>query len=129
VSSDFIDALPVGTADKEKIRTLGVESEDALYGLIEAAWDQFSSFLGGEAAARLRTFLSSRMPETAPSTPLPRFALGAQISKLPKLGTPTIDIELRDRLFDEWRDLQSDPSTRDSERSAQLRSQLEALLK
>ena len=129
MSSDFIDTLPLGTSDKEKIKTLGVESEPALYGLIQAGWDQFASFLGVETAEGLRAFLSSRVSKTAlPASPLPKFALGAQIGHVPKLGTPTIDVGLRDRLFEEWRRLQSDAETRDGVRALELRSQLEALL-
>src|ERR1700726_3378547 len=129
MARDFIDDLPFPSAAKDKIRSLAVDSPEALLGLLSASSQTFEVFFGIEETAKLIAELLKLVPEEEipGATPTaPQFPLGAVPLPAPKLE-PRLDVALRARLYNEWKMLQDDPSTRNSQRAQHLERRIREL--
>ncbi len=126
----YIEQLPVSNEIRDRLRSLGAHSPEALLGLIEAAPADFERLTGSGAAGQIRDALRQMVswhPE-AMEAPVRGFSLGAALEKAPSLQEPGFDLEKRDRLHAELVRLRAQDSDANRDRIEKLEQELNALL-
>src|SRR6266516_1198243 len=112
MAKSFLHGLPLSDEEKVKLQSLGAETPAALVGMMKASPDSFHRLLGPERAAEIRTHLErliSPDERAVLEAPVPAFhARGAIVDKpAPPIDSPKYDLEERERLFTELRELRS----------------------
>jgi hypothetical protein len=133
VQKNFIDSLPVETADKEFLRTLSADSPAALLGYIRASRDFFEQRFGPKKLDQITSLLGQMLSvheHAVLKGSKKEFAMGAVVDlPAPELNPPRFDIRKRDALFRELTELeQQDQTPEVKTRIEQLTNSLNELL-
>jgi hypothetical protein len=115
---------------RDKIARLGINTVAGLRSLIDSAPADLARFLGADALATVRRLLDQLPADEVPGGFEPaRIVPGAQLGPAPREVPANVDIDLRDRLFEELQSLRHRPDRANHRaRITALEEQLNALL-
>ena len=130
---EYLNHLAASDEEKAKLVTLAARSPAALVGMMQAAPEAFSNYLGEERARHIKRQLEEllgederRLLDADPGRP---YLTGAIIGReSPPLKPPRYDIEQRDLLFDELMRLRQQGGEGAKQRISVLENRLNAML-
>jgi|GEM_PF-3795339 len=127
---EYLNQLPASTAVKRELANLGAGTPAALLGMLHAIRPQFVLRYSEPVVSAIESKLNSMVDSEeleSPDVDVSRsYGLGALISKP---GTPVVDAtdyEERDRLFNEWQQLEQvkNPSPTEIHRMQELEDRI-----
>ena len=133
---NFFEVLPLSGREKDQLKELGADSPVSLLAMIEANPVAFENLLGAKKLSDLQNFLEDLLTEQdsyfLKNQSVKHFKLGAVTEKkFPKLTEPDYDINERDRLYEELKNLKSEQSFSDEnkERISKITDKLNRMMK